>query len=94
MDWLPNHILTAGLYLLESSSPSSAVDALGMSFMAAYLLAPASVIPQGLVSFSPMGGDTEGRPLSVLSSTCYGGLESGGCSCSFHPASLSSPAPL
>ena len=62
VDWLPNHILTAGLYLLESSSPSSAVDALGMSFMAAYLLAPASVIPQGLVSFSPMGVIPRGGP--------------------------------
>ncbi len=64
----------------------------GMSFMVAYLLAPAPIVPQGLVSLSPMGGDTEGRPLSVLSSTRYGG--SGGSACSFHPDSSSSPAPL
>jgi len=63
-----------------------------MTFMAAYLRAPAPVTPQGLVSLSLMGGDTEGRPLSVLSSTRYGG--SGGSACSFHPDSSSSPAPL
>ena len=79
-----------GPRLLESSSASSAVDAIGMSFMAAYLIAPAPVVPQGLVSLSPMGGDTEGRPLSVLSSTRSGGSEAGGRSCSFHPASSSS----
>jgi hypothetical protein len=87
-DRLPNHVLTAGLNLLESLSPSSAVDALGMSFMAAYLLAPVPAVPQGLVSLSPMGIDPGGQLLSVLSSTCYGG--SGGSVCLFHPASLSS----
>jgi hypothetical protein len=91
VDRLPNHVLTAGLNLLESSSPSSAVDALGMSFMAAYLLAPVPAAPQGLVSLSSMGGDPEGRPLFILSSTCYGG--SGGSVCLFHLASLSSQVP-
>ena len=90
VDRLPDHVLTAGLDLLESSSASSAVYALGMSFMVAYLLAPAPVVPQGLVSLSPMGGDTEGRPFSVLSSTRSGGSEAEGRSRSFHPASLSS----
>jgi hypothetical protein len=91
VDWLPDNILTAGLDLFESLSPSSAVDALGMSFMAGYLLAPAPAVPQGLVSLSPMGGDPKGRPLSVLSSTHYGG--SGGSVCLFYPASLSSQVP-
>jgi len=58
-----------------------------MSFMVAYLLAPAPIVPQGLVSLSPMGGDTEGRPLSGLSSTRSGGSGAGGRSRSFHPAS-------
>ena len=91
VDRLPDHILSTGLDLLESSSASSAVDALGMSFMAAYLLAPApAVAPHGLVSLSPMGGDTAGQPFSALSSTRSGGSEAGGRSRSFHPASLSS----
>jgi hypothetical protein len=93
VDRLPDHVLSTGLDLLdllESSSASSAVVALGMSFMAAYLLAPAPVVPQGLVSLSPMGGDTAGQPFSALSSTRSGGSEAGGRSCSFHPASPSS----
>jgi hypothetical protein len=91
MDRLPDHVLSTGLDLLETSSASSAVDALGMSFMAAYLLAPApAVVPHGLVSLSPMGGDTAGQPFSALSSTHYGGSEAGGRSRSFHPASPSS----
>ena len=92
VDRLPDHVLSAGLDLLESSSASSkAMDALGLSFMAAYLLAPAPVAPQGLVSLSPMGGDTAGQPFSALSSTRSGGSEAGGRSrSSFHPASPSS----
>jgi hypothetical protein len=91
VDWLPDHVLTAGLDLLESLSLSSVVDALSMSFMVAYLLAPAPAVSQGLVSLSPMGGDPEGRPLSVLSSIGYGG--SRGSVHLFHPASLSSQVP-
>jgi hypothetical protein len=83
--------LSTGLDLLESSpSASSAVGALGISFMAAYLLAPAPVVPQGLVSLSPMGGDTAGQPFSALSSIRSGGSKAGGRSRSFHPASPSS----
>ena len=78
VDRLPDHVLSAGLDLLESPSASSAVDALGMSFMAAYLLAPAPVVPQGVVSLSPMGGDTARQPFSALSSTRSGGSEAGG----------------
>ena len=60
VDRLPDHVLSAGLNLLESSPASSVVDSLGMSFMVAYLLAPAPVVLQGLASFFPMGGDTAG----------------------------------
>ncbi len=35
VDWLPDHILSVGLHLLETQSPPSDVDALGTSFMAA-----------------------------------------------------------
>ena len=91
VDRLPDHVLSAGLDLLESSSASSkAMDAFGLSFMAAYLLAPAPVAPQGLVSLSPMGGDTAGQPFSALSSTRSGGSEAGGRSRSFHQAPPSS----
>ena len=92
VDRLPDHVLSAGLDLLESSSASSkAMDAFGLSFMAAYLLAPAPVAPQGLVSLSPMGGDTAGQPFSALSSTRSGGSEVGGRSrSSCHPTSPSS----
>ena len=62
VDRLPDHVLTAGLNLLESSSVYPALDALGMSFMAVYLLAPAPIIPQGLVSLSPMGVIPRGGP--------------------------------
>ena len=92
VDGLLDHVSNVGLDLLESSSPSSSVDALVKTFMAAYLLAPAPVIPQGLISLSPMRIDIEGWPLSVLGSTHYGG--SGGRVCSFHPNSSSSPVPL
>jgi hypothetical protein len=81
VDWLPDHILSMGLDLLEPSSPPSDVDALGMSFMAAYLLAPVPAIPPGLISLSPIGGDLEGRSLLI---NRYGG--SGGSVRAFHPA--------
>jgi hypothetical protein len=90
VDRLPDHVLSAGLNLLESSPASSAVDSLGLSFMAAYLLAPAPVVPHGLVSLSPMGGDTTGQPFSAFSSSCSGGSEAGGRSRSFRQASPSS----
>ena len=47
VDRLPGHVLSAGLDLLESSPASLVVDSLGMSFMAAYLLVPAPIVPQG-----------------------------------------------
>jgi len=75
---------------LESSPTSSAVDSLGLSFMAAYLLVPAPVVPHGLVSLSPMGGDTAGQPFSAFSSSRSGGSEAGGRSRSFRQASPSS----
>ena len=43
VDCLPDHILSAGLDLLDSSPPSSAGDILGMSFIVEYL--PASLPP-------------------------------------------------
>jgi len=61
-----------------------------MTFMAAYLLAPAPVVPQGLVSLSPMGDDTAGQPFSAFSSSRSGGSEAGGRSRLFRPASPSS----
>ncbi len=63
VDWLPNHILSACLDLLDTPSPPSDADALGTSFMAAYLLAPAPAAPLGLISPSPLGGNLEGRTL-------------------------------
>jgi hypothetical protein len=56
VDRLPDHVLSEGLNLLEPPSSSSKMDALGTSFMAVYLLALAPAVPQGLVSFSPIGG--------------------------------------
>jgi len=47
VDRLPGYVLSAGLDLLESSPASLVVDSLGMSFMAAYLLVPAPIVPQG-----------------------------------------------
>jgi hypothetical protein len=87
--WLPDHVLSEGLILLEPPSSSSEVDALGTSFMAAYLLAPAPAVPQGLVSLSPIGGGLAGWSLSFLGSTHDGG--SMGSVRSFYPASLSTP---
>ncbi len=63
VDWLPNHVLSAGLDLLETPSPPSDADALGMSFMVAYLLPPVPAAPLGLISPSPMGGNLKGRTL-------------------------------
>ncbi len=65
VDWLPDHVLSAGLDLLDTPSPPSDADTLGTSFMAAYLLAPAPAAPLGLISPSPMGGNLEGRTLSI-----------------------------
>ena len=87
VDQLPDHVLSEGLNLLEPPSSSSEMDALGTSFMAAYLLAPAPAVPQGLVSFSPIGGSLAGQSLSFLGSTRDG--ESMGSFRSFHPASSS-----
>ncbi len=61
VDWLPDHVLSVGLDLLKPLSPSSDADALGTSFMAAYLLAPVPDAPSGLISPSPIGGNLEGR---------------------------------
>ena len=48
MNRLPDHILAAGLDLLNSLPPSSAGGILGISFMAEYLPAsPLAVAPQG-----------------------------------------------
>ncbi len=90
VDRLPDHVLSAGLDLLNSSPAPSAVDSLGLSFMVAYLLAPAPAVPHGLVSLSPMGGDTAGQPFSAFSNSRSGGSEAGGSSRSFHQASPSS----
>ncbi len=54
VDPLPDHILSAGLDLLKTPSPSD-TDTLGTSFMAAYLLMPAPAAPLGLISFSHGG---------------------------------------
>jgi hypothetical protein len=88
VDRLPDHVLTAGLNLLETPSLSSEVDALGTFFMAAYILAPVPPVPQGLVSLSPMG-NFEGRSLSFLGSTRHGG--SVGSACLLHPTPLPPP---
>ena len=48
VDRLPDHVLSAGLDLLDSSPAPSAVDSLGLSFMASYLLAPAPAGPHFL----------------------------------------------
>ena len=90
VDRLPDHVLTAGLDLLDSSPAPSAVDSLGLSFMAAYLLAPAPAVPHGLVSLSPMGGDPARQPFSAVSSSRSGGSVAEGRSRSFHQASPSS----
>jgi hypothetical protein len=66
VDRLPDHVLSEGLHLFEPPSSSSEVDALGTSFMVAYLLAPAPAVPQDLVSFSPIGGGLAGRSLSFF----------------------------
>jgi hypothetical protein len=87
VDWLPDHVLSEGLNLLEPPSSSSKVDTLSTSFMAAYLPAPALAVPQGLVSFSPIGGSLAGQSLSFLGSTRDG--ESMGSIRSFHLASSS-----
>jgi hypothetical protein len=77
VDRLPDHILSAGLNLLDSSPPSSKEDILGMSFMAEYLLAPSlAAAPQG----------SQGGPVS-LSPPWHGG--SGGSICSFKPEAQS-----
>ncbi len=55
MDRLPNHVLSKGLNLLEPPSSSSEVDALGTSFMAAYLLAPVPAVPKVWSPFPPLG---------------------------------------
>jgi hypothetical protein len=81
MDWLPNHILAAGLDLLKTTSPSSDADPLGTSFMVAYLLTLAPAAPWGLISPSPMGGNLKGRTLSI---NRHGGT--GGSARSFHSA--------
>ena len=75
----------------DNDAALSEVDALGTSFMAAYLFAPVPTVLQGMVSLSPMGGDLEGRSLSVSCSNRFGG--SVGSARSFHPASLSPLAP-
>jgi hypothetical protein len=80
VDWLPDHVLSRGLDLLKTPSPSDA-DALGMSFMAAYLLAPVPAAPLGLISPSPMGGNLEGR---ILLFNRHGGI--GGSARLFHSA--------
>jgi hypothetical protein len=81
VDRLPDHILSAGLDLLKTPSPPSDADALGMSFMAAYLLAPAPAAPSGLISPSSMGGNLNGRTLLI---NRHGGT--GGSACLFHSA--------
>ena len=55
VDRLPDHILSAGLDLLDSMPSSSAGDTLGMSFMAEYLPGPPSpaVSRVNPVSLSP-----------------------------------------
>ena len=77
VDRLPDHILTAGLNLLESSRPSSEGDILGISFMAEYLPnPPQAAVPQGdnvSLSFPQRGG-------------------SGGTICSFTPVATSEVA--
>jgi hypothetical protein len=83
VDQLPDHVLSTGLHLLDTPSPPSDVDALGTSFMAAYLLAPVPAAPLGLISPSPMEGNLIGRTLSF---NRHGGT--GGSACSFHSAPL------
>ncbi len=54
VDHLPDHVLTAGLDLLDSLLPLSKGDILGMSFMVEYFPTPLPAgAPQGLVSLSP-----------------------------------------
>jgi hypothetical protein len=81
VDRLPDHVLSAGLDLLKTPSPPLDADTLGTSFMAAYLLAPVLAAPSGLVSPSPMGGNLEGRTLSL---NMHGGT--GGSARSFYSA--------
>jgi hypothetical protein len=57
VDRLPDHVLSTGLKLLKTPSPPFDADALGTSFIAAYLLAPAPAAPLGLISPSSMGGN-------------------------------------
>ena len=72
---LPDHILAAGLDLLNSLPTSSEGDILGMSFMVEYLTAPPSAVaPQGNpVSLSPPGHGRSGgsirsfKPMALLS---------------------------
>ena len=71
VDRLPDHILSAGLDLLDSSPHSSAGDTLGMSFMAEYLPAPP---PPAVYRIDPVS----------LSPPFHGG--SGGSIHSFRPA--------
>jgi hypothetical protein len=85
VDRLPNHVLSAGLDLLETPSPPSDADALGTSFMAVHLLPPVPAAPLGLISPSPMRGNLEGRTLSFNG---HGGT--GGSARLFH----SSPLPF
>jgi hypothetical protein len=81
VDRLPDHVLSAGLDLLETPSPPSDADALGTSFMVAHLLAPAPAAPLGLISPSPVGGNLKGRTLSI---NRHGGT--GGSAHLFHSA--------
>ncbi len=74
VDRLPDHILSAGLDLLDSSPPSSVGDTLGMSFMVEYF--PAS-LPPAVSRVDPLS----------LSPPFHGG--SGGSISSFRPAAPS-----
>jgi hypothetical protein len=81
VDRLPDHVLFTGLDLLNTPLPPSDADALGTSFMVAYLLVPAPAAPSGLISPSPIGGNLEGRTLLF---NRHGGT--GGSTCSLHSA--------
>jgi hypothetical protein len=71
VDQLPNHVLSAGLDLLDATPSPPNADALGMSFMATYLPVLAPAAPLGNISPSPMGGNPlHGRTFSI---NCHGG---------------------
>jgi hypothetical protein len=55
VDWLPDHVLLAGLDLLDATPSPPNADALGTSFMVAYLTVPAPAAPWAISLRPPWG---------------------------------------